>query len=247
MSDKRDLSKAPGATPPADAAGGRSMVEAFLGQAKRLGPVTQAGPRPRLVFALDATMSRQPTWDLACQVQGEMFDAAAGIGGLSVQLVYFRGFGECRSSGWVVQPRALTGLMTGIHCRGGQTQIGRVLRHVREEAGDSPVKAVIYVGDAMEEAVDDLCAVAGELGLLGVKAFMFQEGSDPVASQAFGEIARLTGGAFGRFDAAAPASLAALLRAAAAYASGGIGALERLAAGSQEARGLLTSMTGRAP
>ena len=82
----------------------------------------------------------------------------------------------------------------------------------------------------MEEPVDDLCAAAGELGLLGVKAFMFQEGRDPVAAGAFQEIARLTGGAYARFDANAPHSLAGLLRAAAAYASGGVDALNRLAA-----------------
>ena len=221
------------------------MVDAFLTEAKRLGPVAGAGPRARLVFALDATMSRQPTWDVACRVQGEMFATAADVGGLSVQLVYFRGFEECRSSRWVVEPRALTDLMTRIGCRGGHTQIGRVLRHVRNETANAPVKALVYVGDAMEEPIDDLCAVAGELGLLGVKAFMFHEGSDPVAAHAFQEIARLTGGAYARFDASAPHSLAGLLRAAAAYASGGVAGLERLASRETDARKLLTAMGRR--
>jgi hypothetical protein len=218
------------------------MIESFLSQAKGLAPAGVAGPRPRLIFALDATMSRQPTWDLACRVQGEMFGTAAGVGGLSVQLVYFRGFDECRASAWVVDPRALTDLMTKIGCRGGHTQIGRVLRQVRNEARADPVKAFIYVGDAMEEPIDDVCAAAGELGLLGVKAFMFHEGTDPVAARAFQEIARLTGGAYARFDAGAPQSLAALLRAAAAYASGGSAALARLASGDSHARKLLTAM-----
>jgi hypothetical protein len=159
-----------------------------------------------------------------------------------VQLVYFRGFDECRASKWVVQPRALTDLMTQIACRGGHTQIRRVLRHVKSEAERAPLKAFIYVGDAMEEPIDDLCAAAGELGLLGVKGFLFHEGADPIAGRAFGEIARLTGGAYARFDASAPQSLAGLLRAAAAYASGGTGALARLAAGDSEARKLLTAM-----
>jgi hypothetical protein len=218
------------------------MIESFIKQANQLGPAGEAGSRPRLIFALDATMSRQPTWDLACRVQGEMFETAAGIGGLSVQLVYFRGFDECRASKWVVQPRALTDLMAQIGCRGGHTQIGRVLRHVKSEARNDPLKAFIYVGDAMEEPIDDLCAEAGELGLLGVKAFMFHEGRDPVAARAFQEIARLTGGAYARFDAGAPQSLAGLLRAAAAYASGGANALERLAAREGQAQKLLTAM-----
>jgi hypothetical protein len=190
-------------------------------------------------------MSRQPTWDLACRVQGEMFATAADVGGLSVQLVYFRGFDECRSSRWVVEPRALTDLMTRIGCRGGHTQIGRVLRHVRNETANASVKALVYVGDAMEEPIDDLCAVAGELGLLGVKAFMFHEGADPVAARAFQEVARLTGGAYARFDASAPHSLAGLLRAAAAYASGGVAGLERLASRETDARKLLTALGRR--
>jgi hypothetical protein len=192
-------------------------------------------------------MSRQPTWDLACRVQGEMFTAAGQAGGLSVQLVYFRGFDECRSSRWVEDPRALTSLMTRIACRGGHTQIGRVLRHVRSEAGRSPLKVLVYVGDAMEEPIDDLCAVAGELGLLGIKAFMFHEGHDPDAARAFQEIARLTDGAYARFDTSAPQALAELLRAAAAYAASGVEGLTRLAPSSEQARALLTAMGRHKP
>jgi hypothetical protein len=221
------------------------MIDSFLSQAKQLGPAAEGGERARLVFALDATMSRQPTWDLACRVQGEMFATAAGIGGLSVQLVYFRGFNECRASRWVVDPGALTGLMTRIECRGGQTQIARVLRHVRTETAVAPVRVLVYVGDAMEESIDELCAVAGELGLLGVKAFMFHEGSDPTAARAFQEIARLTRGVYARFDGSAPRALADLLRAAAAYAAHGMDGLSRLATENDGARRLLTSMKAR--
>ena len=223
------------------------MIDAFLAEAKRLGPLASVESRARLVFALDATMSRQPTWDLACRVQGEMFAAASVAGGLSVQLVYFRGFDECRASRWVADPRALTDLMIKINCRGGQTQIGRVLRHVRSETSQAPVKVLVYVGDAMEEPIDDLCASAGELGLLGVKAFMFHEGHDPDAARAFQEISRLSGGAYARFDAGAPQALSELLRAAAAYATRGVEGLARLTVGSARARGLLSSITERKP
>lgn len=242
MSDKKDLTRSSSAVgSPA------SMIDSFLDEARRLAPASGGAPRARLVFALDATMSRQPTWDLACRVQGEMFAVASQAGGLSVQLIYFRGFSECRSSRWVADPRTLTDLMTKIACRGGQTQIGRVLRHVRNEASQSPLKVLVYVGDAMEEPVDDLCAIAGELGLLGVKAFMFHEGHDPDAARAFREIARLTGGAYARFDPKAPRALANLLRAAAAYATTGVEGLARLAPSSEQARGLLTSMKGHKP
>lgn len=242
MVDKKDL------TPPPTTIGSpASMVDSFLAEAKRLGPSAGNAPRARLVFALDATMSRQPTWDLACRVQSDMFAAASKAGGLSVQLVYFRGFGECRSSRWVADPRSLTDLMTRIGCRGGQTQIGRVFRHVRTEATQAPLKVLVYVGDAMEESIDDLCTVAGELGLLGVKAFMFHEGHDPDAACAFQEIARLSGGAYARFDAGAPQTLSELLRAAATYAASGVEGLTRLSSGNAQARGLLIAMTGHKP
>jgi hypothetical protein len=221
-----------------------SSIDQFLGEAKRLEPATASGTRGRLVFALDATMSRQPTWDLACTVQAQMFETAAATGGLDVQLVYFRGFAECRASGWVADPRRLTALMTAIQCRGGHTQIERVLRHARDEAKSSRARVLVYVGDAMEEAIDPLCALAGELGLLGVKCFMFHEGADAVAERAFREIARLGNGAYARFDASSPGQLASLLRAAAAYAAGGRTALEDLARREGgEPRRLLGQMT----
>jgi hypothetical protein len=75
-----------------------------------------------------------------------------------------------------------------------------VLAHARGESAKQKVRAVVFVGDAMEEKLDDLCAVAGELGLLGVPTFLFQEGDDPVASNAFREIARLTNGAYCRLS-----------------------------------------------
>jgi hypothetical protein len=216
-------------------------IDAFLNEAGKIKPIADGAGR--LIFALDATMSRQPTWDVATKVQAEMFVAAAEVGGLAVQLIYFRGFGECRASRWVADARALTDLMTSIACRGGQTQIGRVLSHVRKEARNGPVRVLVYVGDAMEEPIDELCAAAGELGLLGIKAFMFHEGNDSAAAAAFQEIARLTGGAYARFDSRAPQSLASLLRAAAAYAAGGLAALERLGkAGSPAVKGLITQV-----
>src|SRR5438105_3968736 len=193
-------------------------------------PATEAGRRGRLIFALDATMSRQPLWDTACRLQADMFREAAAIGGLDVQLVYYRGLGECRASRWVSQAERLAALMERIDCRGGHTQIGKVIAHAKRETQATKVQALVFVGDAMEEKLDDLCHAAGELGLLGVPAFMFQEGFDPITEQAFREIARLTRGAYCRFDPGAAHQLAELLRAAAAYAAGGMRALADLSA-----------------
>jgi hypothetical protein len=216
-------------------------IAAFVARARAMSPHA-AGAKGRLVFALDATMSRQPTWDMACTLQAEMFREAASIGSLDIRLVYYRGFSECRATGWISDSAELARLMGKIDCRGGNTQIGKVLSEARREAVASGVRAVVFVGDAMEEAVDDLCAKAGELGMLKVPVFMFQEGNDETAEQAFREIARLTGGAWCRFDPGAAAQLRELLRAAAAYAAGGREALKQLSARESGAANLLGQM-----
>jgi len=205
----------------------RAEIDAFIKRARTLAPPTEPGVRGRLIFALDATMSRQPTWDIACELQGEMFDAAAAVGGLSVQLAYFRGIGESRASPFVANARALRNLMVKIDCRGGNTQIRKVLAHVRREAEKRPVAALVYIGDAMEENPDQLCQLAGEIGLLGVRAFMFHEGRDQVAERTFREIAKLTGGAYLPFNSASASELRSLLAAVATYAAGGLKALEK--------------------
>ncbi|GAC1495733.1 MAG: hypothetical protein NVS2B1_03550 [Bradyrhizobium sp.] len=202
-------------------------IAAFVAKARAMSPHA-TGARGRLVFALDATMSRQPTWDMACALQADMFREASAVGGLDIRLVYYRGFNECRATGWISDTAQLARLMCKIDCRGGNTQIGKILSEARREAATSAVRAVVFVGDAMEENVDELCAKAGELGLLKVPVFLFLEGHDTIAEQAFREIARLTGGAWCRFDPGAAAQLRELLRAVAAYAAGGREALKRL-------------------
>src|SRR6185312_1482597 len=214
--------------PPAPAAN-RAEIDAFLQKVKAIGPATAAqGPRGRLIFALDATMSRQPTWDVACTLQADMFREAASTGGLDIQLVYFRGLNECRASGWVAGSKQLAELMSRIDCRGGQTQIGKILNHARQEYARGKIQALVFVVDAMEEPIDDLCQAAGELGILGVPVFMFQEGADTIAENAYREIARLSRGAYCRFDTGSAHQLGELLRAVAAYAAGGVRALKEL-------------------
>jgi len=245
MSDKSDLPKSPeqGADHrlPKQRPSSAEDIAAFVAKARAMSPFAD-GRRGRLIFALDATMSRQPTWDMACTLQGDMFREAASLGSLDIRLVYYRGFNECRATGWISDSATLAKLMGKIDCRGGNTQIGKVLSDARREAAACFVRAVVFVGDAMEEDVDDLCGRAGELGLLKVPVFMFQEGHDPLVEQAFREIARLTGGAWCRFDPGAAAQLRELLRAAAAYAAGGREALMRLSQSQSGAAALLGQM-----
>jgi hypothetical protein len=183
--------------------------------------------RGRLIFALDATASRQPTWDLAATLQGKMFEAVSGSN-LSVQLVYFRGLNECRASKWVGSSNALTATMTTISCRAGHTQIEKILRHVAKEAAAEPVKATIFVGDACEEKPDQLASLAADLGRLQAPMMMFQEGGDPTAERAFREIADLSGGVWAPFNEGAAQRLSDLMRAAALFVTGNAGALSEL-------------------
>jgi hypothetical protein len=200
-------------------------VDAFLRDLQRAPAVRPAGGRGRLVFALDATASRQPSWDRACRIQGEMFEATAALGGLDVKLVYYRGFTECKASRWMTTAADLHRVMRAVSCIGGETQIERVLAHALAENQKQRVNALVFVGDAMEENVDRLCQLAGELGLKGVPVFLFHEGGDPVAAAAFQQMAKLSRGAYLRFDLASADRLKDLLGAVAVYAAGGYRAL----------------------
>jgi hypothetical protein len=184
-----------------------------------------SGGRGRLIFALDATASRQPSWDRACRIQGEMFEATAALGGLDVKLVFYRGFNECKASRWMTNAADLHRAMRSVSCLGGETQIERVLDHAIAEARKERVGAVVFVGDAMEESVDRLSQLAGELGLLGVPVFVFHEGRDGVAANAFQQIAKLSRGAYLSFDLGSADRLKELLGAIAVYAAGGHRAL----------------------
>jgi hypothetical protein len=209
------------------AASHSAEVEAFLDQVQRMPATRSAGGRGRLIFALDATASREPSWDRACRIQGEMFEATAALGGLDVKLVYYRGFNECKASRWLADAAELHRVMRAVSCLGGETQIERVLAHAIAENQKQRVNALIFVGDAMEENVDRLCRLAGELGLKGVPIFVFHEGDIPAAGRAFQQMARLSRGAYLHFDLASADRLKDLLGAVAVYAAGGYRALAR--------------------
>src|SRR5205814_7154282 len=160
-------------------------IDAFLRYLQRAPAVRAGGGCGRLIFALDATASREPTWDRACRIQGEMFEATAALGRLDVKLVYYRGFDECKASRSMTNAADLHRAMRVVSCLGGETQIERVLAHAVVENDKQRVNALVFVGDAMEENVDRLCQLAGELGLKGVPIFLFHEGNDPIAAKAF--------------------------------------------------------------
>jgi hypothetical protein len=182
--------------------------------------------QPRLLFAVDATASRQPTWDHASQLQQEMFRASGKVATLSVQLCYYRGFNEFRASRWLTNSAELARLMERVRCEGGHTQIARLLRHAQDEHRKSAVRALVFIGDAVEEGADGLCDLAGQCGILQLPLFLFQEGREGQVEQTFRSMARLSGGAYARFDSSSAGTLAALLGAVASFATGGRAALE---------------------
>ena len=202
-----------------------SGVDAFLRRLAAAPTARPAGTRGRLLFALDATASRETTWDRACQIHGEMFSETETLGGLEVQMAFYRGFGEFSVSKWVSQPEDLIHDMTAVMCLGGSTQIEKVLRHALAESREGRVNAVVFVGDCMEEDADLLCHLAGELGMRGVPVFVFQEGKEPLALTTFKQIARLSRGAWCSFDSSSAQQLRDLLSAVAVYAAGGRRAL----------------------
>lgn len=202
-----------------------SEVAAFLSKLAATPNARPAGHRGRLLFAMDATASREPTWDTACQIQGDMFAETATLGGLDVQLAFYRGHGDFRATPWVSSSADLIPYMTRVRCLGGHTQLRRLLNYAAKEAGKRKIDALVFVGDCLEEPVDDVCAAAGELALRGVPCFMFHEGGDAFAANAFRQVATITKGAFCRFDGSSPAQLKALLAAVAVYAAGGRRAL----------------------
>jgi hypothetical protein len=201
-------------------------IDAFIQKVALTPASAPTGERGRLIFALDATASREPTWDRACQIQGHMFQEASSVGGLDIQMAYYRGFGEFRASEWLTDSGQLVRQMTKVFCLGGQTQIAKILKHAIAEGNARKVNALVFVGDCMEESVDELCQLAGELGILGVPTFIFQEGDEPIATQAFKQIARLTGGAHCSFDSSSADQLRDLLSAVAVFSAGGRKALE---------------------
>ena len=223
----------------------KAAIDAFVDQLRSTPALKSGQQRGRLMFALDATASREPTWDRACRIQGEMFSETAALGGLDIQLCYYRGFGEFEASPWLSSADSLLQRMTSVSCRGGQTQIEKVLRQAITQHKNRKVQALVFVGDCMEEGVDSLCHLAGQLGLLGLPVFMFHEGDDADAQRAFREIARLTRGAYCAFDASSAGQLRDLLSAVAVYAAGGQKALQDFTRGRDAVVHQLTRQLGK--
>jgi len=224
--------------------GNAGQIASFLDKVARTPATVPSNSIGKLIFALDATASREPTWEQARQLQSTMFDVASSLGGLSMQLCFFHGMANFIASPWLNDAEGLKSRMERVHCLSGLTQIGRVLEHALREARRERIHAVIYIGDCVEENPDALGHLAGKLGVINTPLFVFQEGHDPNAEMAFRQLAKLSGGAYGRFDAGSARQLADLLGAVAAYASGGYAAMLQFG---RERGGLAQQLTHQLP
>ena len=222
----------------------RPDVSRFLAQARHSKlPSAVTDEEQRILFALDATASREPTWDMATHLHAELFHAARdAMPRATVQLAYYRGFKEFHASPWLASAPELLAEMTGVRCHGGLTQIARLLRHAVAEAKRSRIKAAVFIGDACEEPPATVVAEAGNLALFNLPFFVFHENAaaDPRTAETFRAIARITGGAYMPLAAGSADDLRALFGAVARYAAEGRRGLAELKHAA--ARGLLAQL-----
>lgn len=202
-------------------------VQDFLKKSEEIVPVEKKENTGRLLFAMDATASREHAWDMACQIQAEMFMSTQEIGALEISLCYYRGYDEFHSLDWTSNAVLLRDQMLKVRCLAGHTQIKRTLEHAINTCVKQKIKAVVLVSDSFEESIDQVGQVAGKLGMLNVPVFVFHEGHDTAAKNAFQHIAQLTNGAYCPFDQNSVAQLKELLCAVAAFAVGGLSALQK--------------------
>jgi hypothetical protein len=200
-------------------------IQAFIGKVKNTALVTNAS-KGRLIFAMDATASREHCWDMASQQHAAMFTQADKVSALSVQLCYYRGMEEFKALPWTRGADEIKQSLLSVRCLAGQTQIAKVLSHALSENRTKKVNALVFVGDCVEENPDSLGALAGQLGILNLPVFIFQEGNDSNVGSIFSQLATLSGGAYCQFDQGSAKQLGQLLAAVALYATGGKSALK---------------------
>ncbi len=221
-------------------------VQDFLKKSEQIVPADKKENAGRLLFAMDATASREHAWDMACQIQADMFMSTQEMGALEISLCYYRGYNEFHFMDWTNNAARLRDQMLQVRCLAGHTQIKRTLEHAINTCVKQKIKAVVLVSDSFEEPIDQVGQVAGKLGMLNVPRFVFHEGHDPAAKTAFQHIAQLTNGAYCPFDQNSVSQLKDLLCAVAAFAVGGLSALEKQSQqGSRIAKSLIKQLPAK--
>ncbi len=193
---------------------------------------------PRVLFAIDATESRKDMWAKAQVAQRSLFEIADGD--VAVQLGYFSG-NRFYSGSWTHEAAVLAGEMERVECQQGFTQIADVLRHAWKLATEpAGLAALVYVGDHVEAGDKRLALQARWLRQIGVRGFFFQDKAGcscgfchlnlPAGEEFMRQYAAAMHGVFYPLDKDSGATLAGLLKAVAAFSTGGHQALATMAA-----------------
>jgi hypothetical protein len=195
-----------------------AALPAAIGNAE---PPAETGvpSRPRLVFAVDATASREPAWAAARQVTDALVRALPGE--LDVALAVHGGSRVHTFTEFTNSPATLRDRAAGVACLAGMTRLLPILAtSLKRQA----VRVIVYCGDVFEENLGAGRELADSLGARGVKLIVLHDTADPSArrdAEVFWDLAKRTGGCVLPFDANAPGKLRDLLSAVAVYAVGG--------------------------
>jgi hypothetical protein len=195
-----------------------ATLPAVIGHAE---PPAETGPsrRPRLVFAVDATASREPAWAAARKVTDALVKALPGE--LDVALAVHGGSRVHTFTGFTNDPATLRDRAAGVTCEAGIT---RLLPILSASLKQSSVRVIVYIGDVFEESIPQGRHLADSLGLRGTKLIVLHDTADPSArrdAEVFWDLAKRTGGCVLPFDASASGRLRDILSAVAVYAVGG--------------------------
>ncbi len=225
----------------------KSAKQSFLEKAKALSKPNKVDSTkiaaalkitPKLLFSMDATASRQGSWDVAQQITSSMFDVIPG--GLKIALAHHSGGELGHVTAFRDDPAFFKSEIAKVRCRAGETALCEILE---EATKISRLSTLIYIGDCFEESLERAKALSEELKEKKVPCFMFIEGRDPMAQSAFNLIAEITGGAVFPFELEAVIHIKEKLDAIAAYAAGGIKMLTAKRAELPGAQALLSALS----
>ena len=176
-----------------------------------------------ICFVIDATGSRQASWQQAQRTQAEMFDAVKTAGNLKLSIVCHRG-GSVKDLGSFASPDDAKRRMAEVSCESGNT---RIVDSLQSALGKKP-STIIMVGDCFEESFTDLQKVCTQLAAQKIRVYAFVEGNESSGQRAYKMAADMTDGIFQPFGSGL--DLSDLCVAAAVFDVGGQQAFDKLIA-----------------
>src|SRR5262249_42721485 len=213
---------------PASRLKGELMEDALGRMLGEEGEKTAPGT-PRVILAL-ANFARSG-WDRAKVLQRAVFKAAAGSG-LEMKFAFYggddaAGVRRCRiTTRWITDPDDMAAVMDRAECSCGcYVNIRDVLAQSVKEAEERPLRAVIIVGDTFHDdpdGLDEAAISANRLRRAGARVVLVQLGDDLNTARRLQYLARVSGGAYFRFDPRTQErQFSEMWKAVSAYASGG--------------------------